>query len=198
MPLNHLGFILRFHDIRTKLPEPAEMERYRGVLTWFAGSVANGNAYLAWASQVSRMNVRYVILGDIGVAINSANILAVNRLLDLAGVHHTGDYIAPTLGTRVVQKDQNLVEFECRLGPVLPDYPVINAIGAGTRIGLMLETPVHDGRRRTVLWRSGKRRLCGIELRILPSTAAFVSREVAHQSVRVFSRRLRFRRLANP
>ena len=23
MPLNHLGFILRFHDIRAKLPEPA-------------------------------------------------------------------------------------------------------------------------------------------------------------------------------
>ena len=40
MPLNHLGFTLRFHDIRTKLPEPADMERYRGVLTWFAGSVA--------------------------------------------------------------------------------------------------------------------------------------------------------------
>jgi hypothetical protein len=39
--LNYLGFILRFHDIRTKLPEPAEIERYRGVFTWFAGSVSN-------------------------------------------------------------------------------------------------------------------------------------------------------------
>ena len=72
MPLNHLGFILRFHDVRSKLPEPAEMERYRGVLTWFVGSVANGDAYLAWASQVSRTNLRYVILGDIGVATSSA------------------------------------------------------------------------------------------------------------------------------
>ena len=92
------------------------------------------------------MNVRYVILGDIGVAVDRANILLVNRWLDLAGVPHTGDYIAPPLGTRIVQKDQNLVEFECRLGPVLPDYPVINASGAGTRIGLMLETPVHEGK----------------------------------------------------
>ena len=50
MPLNHLGFILRFHDIRKKLPGPAEIERYRGVLTWFAGSVPDSNAYLAWAS----------------------------------------------------------------------------------------------------------------------------------------------------
>jgi hypothetical protein len=157
MPLNHLGFILRFHDIRTKLPEPAEMERYRGVLTWFVGSVADSNAYLAWASQVSRMNVRYVILGDIGVATNSTNIPAVNRLLDLAGVHHTGDYVAPTLGTRVVQKDQSLIEFECRLGPVLSDYPVLNVNGAGTRIGLMLETPSHDGKRKTVLVAIGEK-----------------------------------------
>jgi hypothetical protein len=157
MPLNHLGFILRFHDIRTKLPEPAEMERYRGVLTWFVGSVADSNAYLAWASQVSRTNVRYVILGDIGVAANSANIPVVNRLLDLAGVHHTGDYVAPTLATRVVQKDQNLIEFECRLGPVLSDYPVIGVNGAGTRIGLMLETPSHDGKRKTVLVAIGEK-----------------------------------------
>jgi hypothetical protein len=157
MPLNHLGFILRFHDVRTKLPEPAEMERYRGVLTWFAGSVANGNAYLAWASQVSRMNVRYVILGDIGVATNSANILAVNRWLELAGVHHTGDHITPPLGTRVAQKDQNLIEFECRLGPVLSDYPVINASGPGTQIGLTLETPSQDGKRKAVAVAIGKK-----------------------------------------
>ena len=89
MPLNHLGFILRFHDVRTRLPEPAEMERYRGVLTWFAGSVANSNAYLAWASQISRINVRYVILGDIGVATNSTNILTVNRWLESAGISAT-------------------------------------------------------------------------------------------------------------
>jgi hypothetical protein len=157
MPLNYLGFILRLHDIRTKLPDPAEMERYRGVLTWFVGSVADSNAYLAWASQVSRMDVRYVILGDIGIVIHSANILAVNRLLDLAGVHHTGDYVGPTLGTRVLQKDPSLIEFECRLDPVLSDYPVITVNRRATRTGLMLETPSDDGRRKTVLVAIGER-----------------------------------------
>ena len=157
MPLNHLGFILRFQDIRTKLPEPAEIERYRGVLTWFAGSVSHSDAYLAWASRVSRMNVRYVILGDIGVAINSTNILAVNQLLALAGVRHVGEYVTPTLGTRVAQEDQSLVEFECRLGPVLPDYPVITAHGSATRVGLMLETPSYDGRRKSILVAIGEK-----------------------------------------
>ena len=157
MPLNHLGFILRFQDIRTKLPEPADIERYRGVLTWFAGSVSDSNAYLAWATRVSRMNVRYAILGDVGITINSTNILAVNRLLALAGVRHTGEYVAPTLGTRVAQSDRSLVEFECALDPVFPNYPVIRANGAGTRIGLMLETPSYDGGRKSILVAIGEK-----------------------------------------
>lgn len=151
MPLNHLGYILRFHDIRTKLPEPTEVEHYLAVLTWFAGSVSDGDSYLAWANQVSRMNVRSIVLGDVGVAINPANINAVNRLLQVTGVRHTGDYVAPTLSTQIVRKDPGLVEFECRLDPVLPEYPVLDAAGAGSRIGLMLVSPREDGYRRTVL-----------------------------------------------
>ncbi len=151
MPLNHLGFILRFHNMRGRLPDPAEVERYRGVLTWFVGSVPDGRAYLAWASRVSRMSVRYVILGDVGVAVDLANVTAVNRLLNLAGLRHTADYVGPTLATRVVQKDPHLIGFECRVDPVLPDYPVINVASAGTQVGLMLETPKHDGRRQTAL-----------------------------------------------
>jgi hypothetical protein len=157
MPLNHLGFILRYQDIRDKLPEPSEMERYRGVLTWFAGSVSRGEAYLAWASRVSRVNVRYVILGDIGVAIDAAHLSAVNQVLALAGVRHVGEYVSPTLGTRVAQVDQSLVEFECRLGPVLPDYPLITAHGSATRVGLMLESPSYDGGRKSILVAIGEK-----------------------------------------
>lgn len=156
LPLNHLGYVLRFHDIRKKLPDPAEMARYRGVLTWFVGSVAGSNTYLVWASQVSRFPLRYVILGDIGIPVSTANIPTINRLLQAAGVHHTGDHIAPALGTRIVRKDPRLTEFECKLGPVLPDYPVIGASGSGTRTGLIVETPALDGKRSAVLVAIGK------------------------------------------
>jgi hypothetical protein len=157
LPLNHLGFIVRYHDIRTKLPAPSEIERYRGVLTWFAGSVPDSGSYLAWAAQVSRMNVRYVILGDIGVVASPVNLPAINRILAAAGVRHSGDYIGPTLGSRVVQEDPSLVQFECRLDPVLPDYPIMTANGAGTRIGLMLETPAQEGKRKAALVTIGER-----------------------------------------
>jgi hypothetical protein len=157
MPLNHLGFILRFQDIRAKLPEPAEIERYRGVLTWFAGSVSHSDAYLAWVRRVSRTNVRFVILGDVGIAINSSNLPTVNQLMAMAGVRLVGEYVTLTLGTRVAREDQSLVEFECRLGPVLPDYPVVTAHGSATHVGLMLETPSSDGRRKSILVSIGEK-----------------------------------------
>jgi hypothetical protein len=157
LPLNHLGFIVKFRDVGKGLPSLAEMERYRGVITWFAGAIANSDAYLAWANQVSRKNLRYVILGHIGVAPDTANLLVVNRLLGTIGVRYTGDYVMPTLGTRIVYKDPGLMEFECSLDSVLPDYPVIAATGPGTRIGLMLETPASDGRRSSVLVAVGGR-----------------------------------------
>src|SRR5579859_747347 len=91
--LNHEGFTVRFHDIRDKLPDPAEVDRYRAVLTWFASSVPDPDAYLAWAGQVSQKDVRYVILGDIGVAVEPDKIAAVNQLLALAGLRHSGDLV---------------------------------------------------------------------------------------------------------
>jgi hypothetical protein len=151
MPLNHLGFIVQYQDIRAKLPEASEIERYRGVLTWFAGSVSHSDAYLAWARQVSRRNVRFVILGDVGITITSANLSAVNQLMALAGVRLVGEYVTLTLGTRVAEEDHSLLEFECRLGDVLPDYPIVTARGPSTHVGLMLETPPSDGKRKSVL-----------------------------------------------
>jgi hypothetical protein len=146
LPLNHLGFILRFHDMREPLPAPEDMARYQGVLTWFAGPVPDGNQYLAWAAQVSRTDLHYVVLGDVGVDISPGNLVLVNRLMGSLGLHHTGAYITPTLGTHIAHKDSELVEFECRLDPLLPEYPVIEVEGDGVRVGLALEAPEHEGK----------------------------------------------------
>ena len=101
--------------------------------------------------------MRFVILGDVGVAINSANLSTVNQLMALAGVRLVGEYVTLTLGTRVAQENQSLVGFECRPDPVLPDYPIVSPSSSATRVGLMLETPVSDGRRKSVLVSIGEK-----------------------------------------
>ncbi len=150
LPLNHLGLILRFRDVRDDLPEAGELARYLGVLTWFAGPIPHGDAYLAWAKRAAQRPLRFVILGDVGIAIDSANLSSVNQLLASAGVRHTGEYVSPTLGVRVTQRDPSLIEFECRLGPVLPDYPITRPAAGIARAAVTLETPSYRGARIAV------------------------------------------------
>ena len=156
-PLNYLGFILRFRDVRDGLPPLEDLDRYRAVLTWFSGPVSIGRAYPAWTALVERSTVRFVILGDVGIDINPTSLPAVNRLMSLAGVHHTGEFVSPTLGSRVVEEDRDLVEFECRFDPVLPDYPVITRSAESARVGATIQSPASDGRRRSVLVAVGPR-----------------------------------------
>ena len=151
LPLNHLGFIVRFHDMRTRLPDPAVIERYRGVLTWFTGPVPDTSAYLAWAAQVSGMRLNYVVLGDVGAELTPRNLFLINRLFGAIGLRHSGDFVSPTRGTKLLLKDQELLEFECRLDPILPDYPVVETVDRDLRTGLSLQVPARDGTAATTL-----------------------------------------------
>jgi polysaccharide biosynthesis protein PelA len=62
MPLNHLGFMLEYHDVRATLPSPSALRRYNAVITWFEAPVANAPAYLAWAANAAKAGTRFVIL----------------------------------------------------------------------------------------------------------------------------------------
>src|SRR5215471_55362 len=63
LPLNYLGYILRYRDVRAGLPERGEVAHFAGVLTWFVGPLTDGDAYLAWAERAAREGPRLVVLG---------------------------------------------------------------------------------------------------------------------------------------
>jgi hypothetical protein len=157
LPLNHLGFVVRFHDVREPLPEPAQLQRYRGVLTWFVGPVTNAMDYLLWARRVAQLNVSFVVLGDIGADVTAQTNHLVNQLMGTFGLRHTGDSIATTRGSRVAHKDPALMEYECRLDPVLPGFPLIEAVDPMAQVGLAIDAPVHEGRQRSSLVAAGDR-----------------------------------------
>lgn len=157
LPLNHLGFVLQYHDVRDGLPQPRELLAYRGLLTWFAGPVRDSHAFLAWASRLAELDIRYVVLGDLGADVTTANLPLANRVLAGFGVRHSGEMITPTRGTRIVYRDSSLYEAECRLDPVVPAYPVIATIDPATQQILTLATPPHDGGVATTLAALGRK-----------------------------------------
>lgn len=136
LPLNHLGYILRYRDVREELPKPDEMASYAAVVTWFVGPVVHGDRYLGWLHQAASRNARLLVLGDLGVTITQANRQLANGILRLFGLRHTGDYILSTDGSRVVGRDAGLYEFECALDPVLQPYPILERIAADARTGV--------------------------------------------------------------
>ena len=151
LPLNYLGYILRYRDVRAGLPEPGEVAHFAGVLTWFVGPLTDGDAYLSWAERTARESPRLVVLGDLGAVVTARNLQLANRVMSRFGLRHTGDYVSPADGSRITRRDRGLYEFECRLDPVLADYPVIETDSTEPTIGLQLAVPAYEGDKTTTL-----------------------------------------------
>lgn len=65
--LNHLGLVVDYRAIEDGLPSAAEMEPYRGIITWFAGAtVPNAQAYAEWLKAQIQNDKKVVIIGDYG------------------------------------------------------------------------------------------------------------------------------------
>ena len=81
MPLNHLGLIVRYHDLRTGVPGPDALRDVRGVLTWFESEVIpNPRAYLRWVEALARSGTPLVSQRRICAARYSAVCRAYRRL----------------------------------------------------------------------------------------------------------------------
>jgi polysaccharide biosynthesis protein PelA len=68
MPLNHLGYVVDFADVRQPLPEGVWRDRYAGVVTWFSGQLpaANGGTVQRWLMARLQEGIPLAILGDFG------------------------------------------------------------------------------------------------------------------------------------
>lgn len=65
--LNHLGLVVDFRAIEDGLPTDAQMDPYRGVITYFQGaSVPDAQGYAVWLKSQIDSGRKVVILGDYG------------------------------------------------------------------------------------------------------------------------------------
>jgi hypothetical protein len=151
LPLNHLGYIVEYADIRKALPNFNEIDRYAGIVTWFSAPVGDERAYLDWANQAAARQARFVILGDPGVSPWSVNVEPLNALLSRIGIHHSGMAVSPTLGARIDKHDPEVWHFERHLDPVLPAYPVIRTTRSDTMSLLTVVSPAAFGQRPSAL-----------------------------------------------
>jgi hypothetical protein len=151
MPLNHLGLIVRYHDIRSGLPTSASLADVRGVLTWFGDdTMPNPRAYLRWVEAVSRRGIPVAIVGSLGASRDergeTISFDEINRTLAVLGWRVDGGWHTTTYGARYLVRDDRLVGFERPLPVVVPPYARVTATARDARVAVRVAI---DGRTGT-------------------------------------------------
>jgi len=96
MPLNHLGLVVRYHDLQSGLPALDQMQDVRGIVTWFrTDSVTNPVEFLEWEERAIDSGKRFVrehqLLGD---CVLSRDIPGAQTML-VAHLRSTINYVYP-------------------------------------------------------------------------------------------------------
>lgn len=151
MPLNHIGYDLRYWDVARGFPTLDQFADYRGVITWFGGALANDIDYLTWADKAASQGLRFVVLGDLGARVSEETVPLINRFLAHLGLELGSNFITETYGTTVLKVDSSIVGFERPFFAVIPPYSIIKLLDKGAVAHIMLRAPAHAGSDETVL-----------------------------------------------
>jgi hypothetical protein len=127
MPLNHLGLVVRYWDIRTGMPPADQLKDVRGILTWFhADAMADPVTFLRWCEAQIDAGKKMVVIGDLAVTRDFKNrltpLVAMNRLWAKLGLHSSDNWTGITYDWKIVNKDSRMVEFERPLPQTLPTF----------------------------------------------------------------------------
>ncbi len=125
MPLNHLGLVVRYHDVNEPLPSPDSIPEVRGVLVWEAVQTQDPGNFIAWAGEILDSGKRLIMVGGFGAEEDFEQLSRENlidRFWNKLGLRSGNDWVPFTYKSRVVFREPRMVDFERRVGGVLPGY----------------------------------------------------------------------------
>src|SRR5690606_39213011 len=64
MPLNHLGYIVRYHDMRQGLPDEAALDGVVALASMLIYKFDNADAYFRWLERNAERIPRLIFFGD--------------------------------------------------------------------------------------------------------------------------------------
>ncbi len=140
MPLNHLGYMLDYHDIHQ--PLPTEIGKYRAIITWFVEPFQDTARYVAWLDKATEAGLKLVVLGELVPKESDEDAVVLNRVLNRIGLQSANNFVVLTQKSRVVSADPQMVGFEQAIDKALPGFPIILARSASIRSHLVIEAPI--------------------------------------------------------
>ena len=126
MPLNHLGFTIRYADIQKPLPKlDADVA---GVLVWFREPTAlsHPQEFLNWLNAALDAHRKLIVFGHMGFNgkfRDSADGMAqINKVLNRIGVNETNHRVTLTYESKIVSADPDMMGFERTLDILFPPF----------------------------------------------------------------------------
>ncbi|MBI2943597.1 MAG: tetratricopeptide repeat protein [Candidatus Wallbacteria bacterium] len=150
LAFDHLGMLVDYTDVEAGLPDPAIMEPYAGVITWFDGRAAwQPRELLAWLGQQLDEGRKLVMLGGIGALYDLADGRpvdgeAVGELMTRLGLEHRG--VAPYPVPRAIAaRVDPLARFERAPANELEYAETIRSADPANRVLLSLQAEPGTG-----------------------------------------------------
>lgn len=153
LPMNWLGLVVDYADVRAPLPPVWEDEDVLGVVSWFQSpQIADGPAYLDWAERVIASGRRYVVMGDIGVStdIRRPGAVSFDRLVAFyaaLGIEYRGGWSGITYDSRLETPPPAADGTAVPLGEVIPPFEIYVPRDAGRSVAFtVVSRPAGAGR----------------------------------------------------
>ncbi|MBF0623402.1 MAG: hypothetical protein HQL82_01200 [Magnetococcales bacterium] len=128
MPLNHLGLVVRHHDLANPLPGRDELADVRGILLWMdTDRMANPDRFLEWLLAAMKSGIRVVLMGQEAYQQDPNGKPSPLRLVQAfhahMGLRHQGGgWVEFTHGVTLKRYDPQITDFERPLTGVLPSF----------------------------------------------------------------------------
>jgi polysaccharide biosynthesis protein PelA len=145
MPLNWLGYKVKYHDVNQPLPSVSEMAGYRGILTWFIEPMAAVETYLVWLDRVTAAGTKLVVMSEL-VPNEAPNATPqLSAILGRLGLAWTNQFVAVTHRAKIAKYDTAMLDFERPIDKALPDFVVYKVLPGKTTVHLSVLAPLRDG-----------------------------------------------------
>lgn len=148
MPLNHLGFVVQYHDIREPLPQLDKS--VRGVVVWFLTSTAFDEPFelFNWLHNALDQKKKLLVMGGLGVSErfrqDDTKVKELNRLLHRIGVHDRNDWVNVIHNVSITDYTPELVNFERNFEGEITPYLATNRVGSNATSHLQVKAPQYE------------------------------------------------------
>lgn len=136
MPLNYLGYNVRYHDIH-EAELPKWTDRTHGVIIYFDEELEfDRERYARWLARGVDQGKKMLLIGDIGVpewsGVSDGAQAALKKIHEAAGVRHMGSWHLLTQSTVIDSIDPEVMNFERKITVPYPPYVRMLATSKGT------------------------------------------------------------------